>query len=134
MPRLCSCAAQQATGRHLCNSCEADRSARLTLLRQARYRAKKHGLPFNLRLEDIHIPVKCPLLGIPLIPKRGAGIGPWKWSPSLDRVIPSGGYVVGNVQVISARANVLKRDSSLAELIAIGRWAERCTTTTRLLC
>jgi hypothetical protein len=37
-------------------------------------------------------------------------------SPSLDKIIPSLGYVRGNVQVISQRANSIKRDATLAEL------------------
>jgi hypothetical protein len=102
-----------------------------TLLKDARYRARKAGIPFKLTAADIHIPTHCALLGIPLIPKRGSGPGPWKWSPSLDRIIPSKGYVPGNVQIISARGNVLKRDSTLEELIALGKWAKRRSRTTK---
>jgi hypothetical protein len=37
-------------------------------------------------------------------------------SPSLDKIIPSKGYIKGNVWVISNRANTLKNDASLQEL------------------
>lgn len=37
-------------------------------------------------------------------------------SPSLDRIIPTLGYVPGNVWVISHRANELKRDATLQEI------------------
>ena len=37
-------------------------------------------------------------------------------SPSLDRIIPSLGYVKGNIRVISFRANTLKNNATLSEL------------------
>ena len=36
-------------------------------------------------------------------------------SPSLDQIVPGLGYVKGNVQVISHRANTLKSDGTLEE-------------------
>jgi hypothetical protein len=45
------------------------------------------------------------------------------FSPSLDRIDPSRGYIPGNVQVISNRANLLKRDGTLREIVLLGRWA-----------
>lgn len=74
---------------------------------------KQQAIPFNLLPEDIHIPGTCPLLGIPLqVSKKIHSPN----SPSLDRIIPADGYVKGNVQVISHRANAIKNDASLAEL------------------
>ncbi len=40
-------------------------------------------------------------------------------SPTIDRVDNTKGYIPGNVAVISYRANCLKRDSSLDELIKL---------------
>jgi hypothetical protein len=90
-----------------------DLHMRRSLLRRAKKRAAYAGIPFNLTLDDIQIPEKCPIFGIPLVvhEKRYAND-----SPSLDRVIPKLGYVTGNVIVISQRANILKRDASLEEL------------------
>lgn len=86
---------------------------KIYMLRRAKHRAKKLGLPFDLSPDDIHIPEKCPLLGIVLKPEKTKA----KFcAPSLDRIIPSKGYVKGNVIVVSQRANVLKRDASLEEL------------------
>ena len=82
------------------------------LVERARSRALKAHLPFNLRRQSIVIPVSCPVLGIPL--KLGATRS--ANSPSLDRIVPSLGYVEGNVRVISDRANRLKADLSLDEL------------------
>jgi hypothetical protein len=46
-------------------------------------------------------------------------------SPTLDRIIPSLGYVRGNVKVISMRANVLKHNASLDELKKLVAWLEK---------
>jgi hypothetical protein len=91
------------------------------LLARARHRAKTDGLPFDLHLADIVIPETCPILGVPLARQAGSCAGPN--SPSLDRIIPALGYVKGNVQVISHKANSLKRDGTLAELVKLGEWA-----------
>lgn len=99
---------------------ELERSTAATMLSRARARAKKHGVPFNITVSDISIPEFCPVLGIPL--KCVAGRGGGDSSPSLDRIIPSLGYVAGNVVVISSRANRLKNDGSLAELLAVCKW------------
>lgn len=79
----------------------------------AKSRAKRAGIPFNLDFEDIVIPSHCPLLGIPL-ERRKKSV--WKGSPSLDRIVPSRGYVKGNVWVISHRANSMKSDFSVDQL------------------
>ena len=104
------------------------RSIILTLLRHARYRSKRDGIPFNLTVDDIKWPTndRCPLLGIPLVPRRGKGPGSWANSPSIDRVIPSAGYIAGNVHIVSARSNTLKNSATLDELIRLGRWAGKC--------
>lgn len=47
------------------------------------------------------------------------GSGLSDMSPSLDRLIPSKGYVKGNVVVVSWRANRLKNNASLADLRAL---------------
>lgn len=84
------------------------------LLSAARQRAKTQGLPFDLRKEDILIPLLCPALGIPL--RREHGGMRTDDSPSLDRLVPAAGYVRGNVRVISWRANRLKNDATLEEM------------------
>lgn len=78
------------------------------MLSNARNKAKRRGLPFNLELEDIKIPQVCPILGVPI--DRG------RYSASLDKIIPEKGYVKGNVQVISKLANTMKNDASFEEL------------------
>jgi hypothetical protein len=88
-----------------------------TLLGQARKRALKANLPFDLVEADIAVPEFCPVLGIRLeISEQG------RWtdnSPSLDRFVPALGYVKNNVQVISWRANRIKCDASVEEIRAL---------------
>jgi len=96
------------------------------ILYQARARAKKFDLPFDLELSDIYIPNCCPILGIELV-KNFTGSGPSYNSPSLDRIRPDLGYVKGNVQVISMRANVMKNDASPEELKKFADWVNLST-------
>lgn len=91
------------------------------MLAQARYRAKKLGVPFNLTADDIVVPKLCPALGIPL--RRNIGTsGYHPNSPSVDRTVPELGYTKGNIVVISNRANTLKRDATAHELGLIAEW------------
>jgi len=91
--------------------------------RKVRARAKQTGIPFRARVEDFEIPEVCPVLGIPL--RREYGTGKAKGdSPSVDRVIPSLGYVTGNIRVMSNRANLLKNDASLEELKSLVSYVE----------
>jgi hypothetical protein len=83
------------------------------LLSAARSRAKRLGLPFDLTEKDIVVPDVCPVLGIPLAVQEGRSTPN---SPSLDRIIPSLGYVRGNVVVVSHRANTIKSDACVEEL------------------
>lgn len=85
------------------------------ILNQARCRAKKKGLPFNITKEDIVLPKHCPVLGIEL--KRHEGQSGWHDdSYSLDRIDNSKGYIKGNVRIISNRANRLRLDATIEEL------------------
>jgi hypothetical protein len=82
-------------------------------------RAAREGIPFAITPADIFIPERCPILGIPL---RAPGGGLFDDSPTLDRRIPELGYVPGNVDVISAKANRLKSDATVEQLDALVRW------------
>lgn len=103
-----------------CNDCNNEKrlkwyknDPRAVMLVTARMRAKRDGVPFDLTKEDIIIPDICPVLGIPL------KVGDRKShdnAPSLDKKIPSLGYVKGNVAVISYRANRIKNDATPEEL------------------
>jgi hypothetical protein len=96
---------------------KAKRYRESRLLAWARLRAKRKRLPFNLTLDDIQIPPRCPALGIPLIPGSGSS-----QSPTLDRIIPSLGYTKGNVVVISALANAIKNSGTPLEILKVAKF------------
>ena len=90
------------------------------MFRAAKQRSRMDKLPFNLELSDIVIPEICPILAIPLmISSTGRAMDN---SPSLDKIIPELGYVKGNIQVISKKANTMKSNASEHELIAFAGW------------
>jgi hypothetical protein len=93
------------------------------MLRSARSRAKRANVPFNLIAADIVIPDICPVLGIKVFSVPGAsGWRNQNHAPSLDRKVPHLGYVKGNIEVISNRANILKSDASPEELRAFSAY------------
>jgi hypothetical protein len=89
----------------------------MAMINRAKLRARKKEIPFDLTLEDVSIPEECPLLGITLEKGRGKLQDN---SPSLDRIVPELGYVAGNVIVISHKANRIKNNASLEELLLLG--------------
>ena len=99
-------------------------NCRTKMLANARNRAKEKKIPFNLTIEDIIIPNVCPILGIKISEINNQAKDD---SPTLDRINPNPkiGYVRGNVQVISHRANLLKNNATLEELDTITRWMKR---------
>ena len=90
-----------------------DRPA-IPLWERARRRAQQRGVQFSLPRNEVAVPDSCPVLGIPLLTGRQRSEN----SPSLDRIVPSRGYVAGNVRVISDRANRIKGDRDLGQLRA----------------
>lgn len=81
------------------------------MLSSARARAKKAGVPFEITVDDIVIPDKCPVFGFEL--QNGVSRDT---SPSIDRIRPELGYVKSNIQIISTRANRIKNNSTPEEL------------------
>ncbi|AXH71972.1 MAG: putative restriction endonuclease [Podoviridae sp. ctbj_2] len=94
------------------------------LWRAAKDRAKKRGVVFQLDVEDIVIPEKCPILDIPIVIRAGINgeRGGKMDSPSLDRIDNDKGYVKGNVQVISHQANSMKFTATPAQLLKFADW------------
>jgi hypothetical protein len=96
-------------------------------LRKAKWRAKRDGVPFNLVASDVVIPEFCPVLGLKL--ERG-WLSANDGSPTLDKRVPSDGYVRGNVTVISNKANRIKNDATVEELQAVVDWLRKFPTGT----
>lgn len=84
-----------------------------TLWLGAKHRAQKNGREFAIEASDISIPDLCPVFGTPMV------------SPSLDRIDNNGGYVRGNISVISKRANTIKGAATLEELEAVVDYMRR---------
>ena len=89
------------------------------------YRAKKEGYKSDLTIDyllDI-FPKDfiCPALGIKMEWGNKKGT---RTSPSLDKIIPSKGYVKGNVAWLSLKANSIKSDATLEELKSVVKWLE----------
>lgn len=89
------------------------------LVNEARSRAKRRGVPFDITVDDVPpMGDRCPLLGH-RFSRREEGRS--EFSPSLDRIDPKKGYVKGNVWVVGYRANLVKNDGTAEEHEQIAR-------------
>lgn len=91
------------------------------ILNRTKQNAKTRGIEFSITEDDFEIPNFCPLLNIRLELNIGQGKKKRHNSPSLDRIDSSKGYIKGNVWVISDRANRMKNDATMDELIMFSK-------------
>ena len=82
---------------------------------RVKQRAKRQGTEFTIELEDLVIPTHCPLLETPLICRLGEQL-PAENIVSVDRIDPSKGYIKGNIQILSQKANRMKNNATDEEL------------------
>lgn len=94
------------------------------LIRRLSSRCSRNDVEFNLTVEDIVIPKKCPVLGIELKKTIGNGARTDN-TPSIDRVDNDRGYVKDNIIIVSWRANRLKSDATPEELRRIAKFYGR---------
>lgn len=94
-----------------------------SLLRGAKKRANLKKIEFSITKEDLGpLPEYCPVLKIKL---QYSQIGRQQPdSASLDRYDNSKGYIKGNVNIISLRANELKRDGTHDEFLKLTKYME----------
>lgn len=93
------------------------RNPKYMLRVSAERRAKSKNIEFDLTLEDMpDIPTICPIALIPVFPRNDGSKGPCDNSPTLDRIDPHGGYVKGNVRVLSHRGNRWKGEMTIKEV------------------
>ena len=93
-------------------------------LNTIRNRSKKRNLAFNLTseyLNSIYV-THCPILGVPLGWCRKDAKSAKFDSPSLDRISPDLGYVIGNVRWVSQLANAMKSNATTEQLKTFGQW------------
>lgn len=102
---------------YFCKQCDKQRvysrDKRKILINAAKKRSKDYNLEFNLDLNDIVLPEKCPILGIKLQFNIGKAEDN---SYSIDRIDNKKGYIKGNIQIISFKANSIKNSSNFQEL------------------
>lgn len=114
---------------HHCSDCESIRTAQyfsdprkrnMRTINMIKKRCRDEDIPFDLTVDDIVIPDVCPMLGIPL------SLNPAHRDnyPSVDRKVPSLGYIKGNINIISYRANRIKNDATIEELRCIVQFME----------
>ena len=89
-------------------------SYKKAMLKRAQHRAASKRFDFNITIDDIHIPEYCPVLGMKL--EYSLGSGGKDCSPSIDRIDSSKGYIKGNIQIISSKANRIKTDATLDDI------------------
>jgi hypothetical protein len=89
------------------------------MLNNSKQRAKRSGIEHNIQIDDIVIPDFCPVLNIKL--ETGTRRNNQN-APSIDRIDNNKGYIKNNIMIISVRANKLKKDATLEELIMIGNF------------
>ncbi len=78
--------------------------------RAARWRAQKYGVSFELEWEVVEGMADrngwcCALTGFPFTMSQASRRAAGPFGPSIDRVIPSRGYVDGNVRIICVAIN-----------------------------
>lgn len=103
-------------------------------LKNIEYRAKRENIPFNLDIEyfidkdnkpdgqKTGYPEYCPIFGTKLNHIQGSDN-----MASFDKVLPEHGYVKGNVQIISYRANRLKSNMHIKDFRKFVEYIENNT-------
>lgn len=100
------------------------------MLMSAKNRARKTGCPCRISAQDIRDvwpkDGMCPVFGIRLKHNYDSAGSHSPVSPSLDKIKPELGYVVGNIVVMSMMANRIKNDITDPEIFRkIANWIER---------
>ena len=97
------------------------RYLKASMVYDAKMRAKKKNMDFNLLKKEIHFPEMCPVLNIKLVHGRED----WKSSPTIDRIDNSKGYVLDNCIVVSNLANTIKNSATPSEILKVGKFYKK---------
>lgn len=111
-----------ASNRIRLNSKDPKRYWARSCFQNARKRASKQGVAFDLTVDDIYNLAGecCPIFGFKFNFIGNGRIVPE--SPSLDKIDPVLGYVLGNVAVISMKANLIKQNANSDEIRKVADW------------
>ena len=95
-----------------CKKCEAKRGAH----KKAKKRAKEKGIPFDVTVKywDNAYRDNCPACGVKLQFASGKMCNN---SATMDKIIPSKGYVEGNLQCLCKHCNVMKLNDDSSETL-----------------
>ena len=94
------------------------RYLKASMVYDAKKRAEKKNMDFNLVKKEIYFPEICPVLNIKLVHGRED----WKSSPTIDRIDNSKGYVLENCIVVSNLANTIKNSATPSEILQVGNF------------
>ena len=83
-------------------------------------RAKREGKEWTIDFDTFEFPSHCPILGVELDYSLGKG-GIQDNSPSFDRIDSTKEYLVGNVRLISNKANTMKSNATPDELVTFAK-------------
>ncbi len=125
----CACGCNRSVTHGLCRPQKDGRDQTFTysMWQNAKKNARRKKVPFDLTPEfvaSLKVPEYCPVLGIKII-SQPSGEQRNDNTPSIDKFYPDLGYVEGNVQIISWKANALKRDGSPEEWEKIAEWCKK---------
>lgn len=85
-------------------------------------KARRLGLPFDLRTDDLIVPDYCPVLGIKLV--RGVG-GRQDNAATVDRLNPKKGYVRDNIIIVSNLVNDVRSTATADQILRIGKFYKK---------
>jgi hypothetical protein len=93
-------------------------------VKSAKHRIKGKEIPFNLTIDYIEsiLPDSCPIFNTEF--KWAGNKKTIDTSPTLDRIIPTKGYVIGNVVVISCKANNIKSAYMSTDIFKVAEWLQ----------
>ena len=88
---------------------------RVKIFSNIKCRARRNGIPFEFKSskELPDVPLICPMLKIPMFVGEGKSTDN---SPTLDRIDNTNGYIKGNVQWLSRKANQMKSNANFKEV------------------
>ena len=95
--------------------------AKTHMIYDAKVRAKRKEMDFDLTKKDLHFPETCPVLNIKLV----HGQEDWKNSPTIYRIDNSKGYLLDNCIVVSSLVNTIKNSAAPNQILKVGKFYKK---------